>query len=77
MIDLCGPIDHVFAQSFRRAATIDADDTTSILLRMKEDYDGAEPAPSSVAALNLPARVASEQDFADRGRLKDHHHGRN
>ncbi len=25
----------------------------SILLRMKEDYDGAEPAPNSVAALNL------------------------
>jgi uncharacterized protein YyaL (SSP411 family) len=25
----------------------------SVLIRMKEDYDGAEPAPSSVAALNL------------------------
>ena len=25
----------------------------AILLRMKEDYDGAEPAPTSVAALNL------------------------
>ena len=25
----------------------------SILLRLKEDYDGAEPAPSSVAAMNL------------------------
>jgi predicted dehydrogenase len=36
MIDLCGPVDHVFAQSFRRAAAIDADDTTSILFRMKE-----------------------------------------
>src|ERR1700733_15278377 len=31
MIDLCGPIDHAFAQTFRRAAPIDADDTTSIL----------------------------------------------
>jgi predicted dehydrogenase len=40
MIDLCGPIEHVFAQSFRRAATIDADDTTSILLRMKEGMSG-------------------------------------
>jgi len=40
MIDLCGPIDHVFAQSFRRAAPIDADDTTSILLRMKEGPSG-------------------------------------
>jgi predicted dehydrogenase len=40
MIDLCGPIDHVFAQSFHRAAAIDADDTTSILLRMKEGMSG-------------------------------------
>ena len=40
MIDLCGPVDHVFAQCFRRAATIDADDTTSILLRMKEGMSG-------------------------------------
>jgi predicted dehydrogenase len=40
MIDLCGSIDHVFAQSFRRAAPIDADDTTSILLRMKEGMSG-------------------------------------
>jgi predicted dehydrogenase len=40
MIDLCGSIDHVFAQSFRRAATIDADDTTSILFRMKEGTSG-------------------------------------
>ena len=40
MIDLCGPIDHVFSQSFRRAAPIDADDTTSILFRMKEGMSG-------------------------------------
>src|ERR1700726_2765364 len=40
MIDLCGPIDHVFAQSFKRAAAIDADDTTSILLRMKDGMSG-------------------------------------
>ena len=40
MIDLYGPIDHVFAQSFRRAAPIDADDTTSILLRMKDGLSG-------------------------------------
>ena len=26
---------------------------SSVLLRMKEDYDGAEPSPNSVAALNL------------------------
>ncbi len=40
MIDLCGPIDHAFAQSFRRAAPIEADDTTSILVRMKEGMSG-------------------------------------
>jgi predicted dehydrogenase len=40
MIDLCGPIDHVFCQSFRRVVEIDADDTTSILFRMKEGPSG-------------------------------------
>jgi len=40
MIDLCGPIDHVYAQSFRRAVEIDADDTTSILLRMRDGMSG-------------------------------------
>lgn len=40
MIDLCGPIDQVFAQSFRRAVPVDADDTTSILFRMKEGMSG-------------------------------------
>jgi predicted dehydrogenase len=40
MIDLCGPIDHVFAQSFRRAVAVDAHDTTSILFRMKEGMSG-------------------------------------
>jgi predicted dehydrogenase len=40
MIDLCGPIDEVYCQSFRRAVTIDADDTTSILFRMSEGMSG-------------------------------------
>jgi predicted dehydrogenase len=40
MIDLCGPIDRVFCQSFRRAVEIDADDTTSVLFRMKEGMSG-------------------------------------
>ena len=40
MIDLCGSIDEVYCQSFRRAVAIDADDTTSILLRMKEGMSG-------------------------------------
>jgi predicted dehydrogenase len=40
MIDLCGSIDEVYCQSFRRAVEIDADDTTSILLRMKDGMSG-------------------------------------
>jgi predicted dehydrogenase len=40
MIDLCGTIDTVFCQSFRRAVEIDADDTTSILFRMKDGMSG-------------------------------------
>ena len=40
MIDLCGPIDTVFCQSLRRAVEIDADDTTSMLFRMKEGMSG-------------------------------------
>jgi predicted dehydrogenase len=40
MIDLCGPIDSVFCQSFRRVVEVDSDDTTSILFRMKEGMSG-------------------------------------
>ena len=40
MIDLCGEIDQVFAQSFRRAVQVDSDDTTSILFRMKDGMSG-------------------------------------
>jgi len=40
MIDLCGPIAHVYCQSFRRVVEIDADDTTSVLFRMAEGMSG-------------------------------------
>lgn len=39
-VDLCGEIDQVYAQSFRRVVEVDADDTTSILFRMKEGMSG-------------------------------------
>jgi predicted dehydrogenase len=39
-IDLCGEVDQVFAQSFRRVVEVDSDDTTSILFRMKEGMSG-------------------------------------
>ncbi len=43
-------------------------DAPHILLRMKEDHDGAEPAPSSVAALNLLrlAQLTGQEDFRAR-----------
>jgi predicted dehydrogenase len=40
MIDLCGPIDHVYCQSFRRVVEVDSDDTTSMLFRMKVGMSG-------------------------------------
>ena len=40
MIDLCGPIDHVYCQSFRRVVPVDSDDTTSMLFRMKDGSSG-------------------------------------
>lgn len=39
-IDLCGEIDQVYAQSFRRVVEVDSDDTTSILFRMKDGMSG-------------------------------------
>jgi predicted dehydrogenase len=40
MIDLCGPIDQVYCQSFRRIVEVDSDDTTSMLFRMKDGMSG-------------------------------------
>lgn len=40
MIDLCGPISEVYCQSFRRVVAVDADDTTSMLFRMKAGMSG-------------------------------------
>jgi len=40
----------------------------SVLVRMKEDYDGAEPSPTSVSAMNLLtlAHLTGERGYADR-----------
>jgi predicted dehydrogenase len=40
MIDLCGEVEQVFCQSFKRVVQIDSDDTTSILFRMKSGMSG-------------------------------------
>ena len=42
----------------------------SVLLRLKEDYDGAEPSAGSVSAQNLLALVRLTGDGAMRGRLE-------
>jgi hypothetical protein len=43
-------------------------DAPNILLRMKEDYDGAEPSPNSVSAMNLLrlAQITGNHEFASR-----------
>jgi len=43
-------------------------DDPHILIRMKEDYDGAEPSPNSIAALNLLrlAQMADSKDLRER-----------
>src|SRR5262249_25117073 len=41
MIDLCGPIDEVYCQIFRRAVEIDADDTPWMLFRMGDGMWGS------------------------------------
>jgi uncharacterized protein len=43
-------------------------DDASIVLRLKEDYDGAEPSPNSVAAANLLRFAGLFHDEAARGR---------
>ncbi|MCC6415226.1 MAG: thioredoxin domain-containing protein, partial [Opitutaceae bacterium] len=45
-----------------------AADDASIVLRLKEDYDGAEPAPGSVAAANLLRLAAITHDETRRAR---------
>src|SRR6185503_4895622 len=40
MIDLCGPIETVYCQSFRRAVQVDSADTTSMLFRMQDGPSG-------------------------------------
>jgi predicted dehydrogenase len=40
MIDLGGPIEQVYCQSFHRVVPVDSDDTTSMLFRMKNGASG-------------------------------------
>ena len=66
--DLQGRQDELFwdAQNGGWFSTTGAD--PSVLVRMKEDYDGAEPSPTSVSAMNLLtlAHLTGERAYADR-----------
>lgn len=52
-VSLQGKMDELFWDPERGGYFNSAAGDTSIVLRLREDYDGAEPAPSSVAAMNL------------------------
>jgi hypothetical protein len=59
-------MDELFWDETRGGYFNSAAGDASIVLRLKEDYDGAEPAPSSVAAMNLLrlATLLPDQDAA-------------
>ncbi len=46
-------MDELFLDAARGGYFNSRADDASVIVRMKEDYDGAEPAPGSVAAMNL------------------------
>ena len=52
-VDLQGIMDHLFWDEAGGGYFSSAEGDPHLLIRMKEDYDGAEPSANSVAALNL------------------------
>ncbi len=60
--------DALFADTARGGYFSTAGDDANLLLRLKEDYDGAEPSPNSVAALNALRLGATLDDAALRQR---------
>jgi uncharacterized protein YyaL (SSP411 family) len=62
-------MDELFFDTARGGYFNSRADDASLVLRLREDYDGAEPAPSSVAALNLLrlAALLQREDFRERG----------
>jgi uncharacterized protein YyaL (SSP411 family) len=67
---LQGKMDAQFWDEARGGYFNSAAGDATILLRLKEDYDGAEPAPSSVAALNLLrlSAILNRNGYRERGR---------
>jgi uncharacterized protein YyaL (SSP411 family) len=62
-------MDELFFDAERGGYFNSRADDANLVLRLREDYDGAEPAPSSVAALNLLrlAAMLHREDFRERG----------
>ncbi len=62
-------MDELFFDQARGGYFNSRADDANLVLRLREDYDGAEPAPSSVAALNLLrlAAMLHRDDFRERG----------
>jgi len=52
-VNLQGRMDALFWDSGRGGYFNSRADDPSVIVRLKEDYDGAEPAPNSIAAINL------------------------
>jgi uncharacterized protein len=63
-------MDELFWDEERGGYFNSAANDPSIVLRLKEDYDGAEPAPSSVAAMNLLrlGGLCHDEKLRERGR---------
>ncbi|HWZ94062.1 MAG TPA: thioredoxin domain-containing protein [Opitutaceae bacterium] len=66
---LQGKMDELFFDPERGGYFNSRADDVNLVLRLREDYDGAEPAPSSVAALNLLrlAAMLHREEFRGRG----------
>ena len=66
--------DNLFWDSSQGAYFETTGKDSNILLRMKEDYDGAEPAPNSVAALNLQrlAQLLDSNDWQAKAQQTQH-----
>jgi uncharacterized protein YyaL (SSP411 family) len=61
-------MDELFWDDVRGGYFNSAAGDASIVLRLREDYDGAEPAPSSVAAMNLQRLASLLHDDVRRAR---------
>ena len=68
-VELQAKMDELFADEAGGYFSTSGEDK-SVLLRMKEDYDGAEPSPNSIAAMNLLrlGQITADDKLGDRAR---------